>query len=191
MDYEKAILDYLERTRELTLALNVASVDRFIGMLEEARMRGAFIYIMGNGGSAATASHFVNDFNKGVSEGIQPRYKLVSLNDNVSTMLAVANDISYDEIFRFQLENFVTSNDLVIGISGSGNSKNVVNAFELARSKGAKTIALVGFDGGKLLKMADHSVHIPIDNMQHVEDFHMILDHLAMFILKQGRKGTN
>ncbi|QNU68790.1 SIS domain-containing protein [Ruminiclostridium herbifermentans] len=169
--------------------LDVNEINTVILKLLEVYDRKGFVYVFGNGGSASTASHFVNDFNKGVSEKLVKRFKFCCLNDNVSSIMAIANDISYDEIFRFQLKNYLTKNDLVIGISGSGNSKNVVNAIEYANYVGAETIGLVGYDGGKLKELAKYCIHVPIRDMQKVEDIHMILEHLIMSIIKGYLRG--
>jgi D-sedoheptulose 7-phosphate isomerase len=139
---------------------------------------------MGNGGSAATASHFVCDFNKGLSYGRERKYKFLCLNDNVPALMAYANDVGYDAVFVEQLKNFLQVGDLVIGISGSGNSANVVKAVEYANAHGAVTLALVGYDGGQLKRVAKHCVHVDIADMQIVEDLHMILDHMSMRVLR-------
>ena len=143
------------------------------------------IFVMGNGGSAATASHWVCDINKGCSmnhnnNNNSKRFKMMCLNDNIATMLAYANDNSYDDIFIEQLRNYFSPGDVVIGISGSGNSNNVLKAIKYANDNGGITIGLCGFNGGKL-----HSiVHIPIlaniHDMQKVEDVHTIITHMAM-----------
>ncbi len=146
---------------------------------------------MGNGGSSSTASHFVNDFNKGLSEHLEQQFRFVCLNDNVPTVLSIANDIGYDAIFEFQLRGKGTSNDLVIGISGSGNSKNVLNALELANSVGATTVGLTGYDGERLRQIVDLSVHVPVMSMQVTEDIHMMIDHLAMAVLYKELCGIN
>ena len=183
MKYTGLINEYIALEIETLKKISCAELSDLITELDEARKRDATIWIMGNGGSGATASHFVNDFNKGVSEYIDQKFRFICLNDNVSTIMAIANDISYDAIFEFQLRGRVTSNDLVIGLSGSGNSKNVLNAVALAKNVGAKTIGLTGYDGGKLKQMADLSVHVPVMSMQITEDIHMIFDHLIMSVL--------
>jgi len=188
--FEYEIRQYLEETHALLDSLDVGQLNSLISKLEETRKAGHFIYIMGNGGSASTASHFVNDFNKGVSEGLLKRYRFLCLNDNTSTVMAVANDIGYDEIFRFQLENYLEKGDLVIGISGSGNSLNVIKAFEFAQNKGAFTVGIVGFSGGKLIELSNLCVHVKSESMQHVEDAHMLIAHLMMSILKAQKGGT-
>lgn len=182
MDYTNLINEYIELEIATLQKLDREEINVLINELDGARKRDANIYIMGNGGSAATASHFVNDFNKGVSEYIEQKFRFVCLNDNVATVMAIANDIGYDAVFEFQLRGKVTSNDLVIGISGSGNSKNVLNAIELAKTVGAKTVGLTGYDGGQLRKIVDVPVHAPVMSMQVTEDIHMILDHLIMAI---------
>ncbi|MFC5700645.1 SIS domain-containing protein [Cohnella faecalis] len=183
-DFKVEISDYLSGLKEVLDRLDLNEINTVISKLIEVNQRQGFIYIFGNGGSASTASHFVNDFNKGVSEKLGKKFRFVCLNDSVSTIMAIANDVSYDQIFKIQLENYLTPNDVVIGISGSGNSKNVLAAIEYANSVGAETIGLVGYNGGKLKQIASASIHVPIDDMQKVEDVHMIMDHLMMFILK-------
>jgi D-sedoheptulose 7-phosphate isomerase len=189
MDFKIGIANYFEELKETIDKLDKEQINTVINKLLQVRERGGMIYIFGNGGSASTASHFVNDFNKGVSEDLEKRFKFICLNDNISTVLAVANDISYDEVFRFQLKNYLESRDIVIGISGSGNSKNIVNAIEYAKSKNVETISLVGYNGGILKEISDYVIHVPINDMQKVEDLHMVLDHLMMKILINYFKG--
>ena len=141
---------------------------------------GGKLLTCGNGGSAATASHFQNDFNKGVSEYIEVPFRFHCLNDNMATIMAIANDIGYEEVFRFQLRGNLEPNDLLVAISGSGNSKNVLNAVDYAKSLGNKVIGLTGYSGGKLKELADISLHAPVQSMQVTEDIHMIFDHLMM-----------
>jgi D-sedoheptulose 7-phosphate isomerase len=172
---------------EIAASLDIDSIDALMEKLDATRRAGGSIYIMGNGGSAATASHFVNDFNKGASESMDPRFRFYCLNDNTSTIMAIANDASYDDIFEFQLKNYLRDGDLVIGISGGGNSLNVVKAIAYAKARAVATAAIVGFDGGKLAKIADLVVHVRSNNMQHVEDMHMILDHLMMSIMRDEK----
>lgn len=168
-----------------TLKATMDNVDRneinvFINLLLQARDEGRRIFIMGNGGSAATASHSVCDFNKGVSYGRDRRFKIICLNDNMATISAYSNDISYEVVFIEQLKNFVEPGDMVIGISGSGNSKNILLAIEYANSIGAMTVGITGYDGGKLKLIAQHSVNANVRDMQISEDMHMILNHLCM-----------
>lgn len=182
-DYKQKLQSYIDEEMNVVKSLNLDDINTVMNVLEDARLTGKRIFICGNGGSAATASHYCCDFNKGVSENQEQKYNFECLNDNVPTMMAVANDISYDEVFRFPLKNKMKSGDVFIGISGSGNSKNVVNAMEYAKSIGGTTIAIVGYSGGKLKEMADYHIHVNIDNMQIAEDVHMMMDHLIMYVL--------
>jgi D-sedoheptulose 7-phosphate isomerase len=138
------------------------------------------IFIMGNGGSGATASHFVCDINKGCCLELEKKFRVICLNDNMPSILAYANDISYQNIFIEQLKNFLQSGDIVIGISGSGNSENVIRALSYAKKMNARTIGLSGFDGGKLAKMVDVALVVSVDDMQKIEDIHMIVVHMLM-----------
>lgn len=183
MDYTNDITAYLEREKQVLDAINKRDLSQVMNLLEIARNEGKQVFIMGNGGSAATASHFVCDFNKGISLGKDKRYKFICLNDNVPTMMAYANDMSYGDVFLGPLQNFFQKGDVVIGISGSGNSENVVRAMQWARDNGAVTIALTGYNGGKLAQIAEFGVNIPVDDMQITEDLHMVLDHCMMKIL--------
>jgi len=138
---------------------------------------------MGNGGSGATASHFACDMNKGACAGLPKRMKVICLNDNIPTLLAYANDTSYDDVFVEQLRNFLSCDDVVIGISCSGNSRNVIKAIRHANTLGATSIVLTGFDGGELARIANIPVVIAINDMQQVEDVHVILAHIRMRVL--------
>ena len=182
MDFKKAIKEYYDRELKIINSLNIDEINDAMNVIYDTYQNQGTIYICGNGGSAATASHFQNDFNKGISEYVEKKFKFFCLNDNVSTMLAVANDIGYEEIFRFQLLNKITSNDLFIGISGSGNSKNILNAAKYAKESGAKVIGITGYNGGKLKEIADYKMHADIVDMQIVEDIHMTFDHMMMKI---------
>lgn len=182
-DMSRQIDEYISNLKSCLDKLSRKEIQNFLCELMEARESGKQIFIMGNGGSAATASHFVCDFNKGVNENNNKRFKFICLNDNVPSMMAYGNDISYDSIFVEQLKNYLNEGDVVIGISGSGNSVNVVNAISYANAHGAKTIGLVGYNGGKLGKICQLRVHVNINNMQIVEDIHMILDHMGMTII--------
>jgi D-sedoheptulose 7-phosphate isomerase len=154
--------------------------NRMVEALLKAYHEERRIFVMGNGGSASTASHWVCDVNKGCCLPYEKKFKMMCLNDSISTMLAYANDLSYEKIFVEQLKNFFQPGDVVIGISGSGNSKNVLNAIDYANAYGGVTIGLSGFIGGQLHR----SVHVPIlakvADMQKVEDIHMIVVHMAM-----------
>ncbi len=182
-DYTDKIKKYIDLEIEIMKSLDVEAVNQVMNALEDARVNGKTIYICGNGGSAATASHFVCDFNKGVSEHQEQKYHFICLNDNIPTMMAVANDISYDDIFVFPLRGHIRPGDLFIGISGSGNSENVVRAAKYAKEHGNTVIGITGYSGGKVKDIADLNLHVPVDNMQITEDLHMMYDHLMMYIM--------
>lgn len=179
------INEYLDRIKKTLDKLDRNEIETFLNVLVKAKDEGKTIFIMGNGGSAATASHFCCDFNKGVSYGKDRRFKFICLNDNVPTMMAYSNDVSYDEVFVEPLKNFLKEGDLVIGISGSGNSKNVIKAIEYANKNGGITIGITGYNGGRLKQISKYSVNTNIDDMQISEDVHMILDHLCSKILME------
>jgi len=177
---EQFSFKYLNQLKEL---LDIFPHDRFeeIGQtLLSAYHDENQIFIMGNGGSGTTASHFVCDINKGSCSGLGKKFKVICLNDNIPTILAYANDLSYDKIFIEQLKNFLKQDDVIIGISGSGNSENVLQAVSYGKEKGAKTIGLTGFDGGKLSEIVDIPFVAAINDMQKVEDVHMIVVHMLM-----------
>ena len=182
-DYKNEIRDYIKNEIETLNKLDVDQIDAAINLLVETMENGNTVFTFGNGGSSATASHFQNDFNKGVSEHIEKKFNLLCLNDNVATVMAVANDIGFEEIFRFQLRGHIKPGDVVLAISGSGNSKNVINAVEYAKEQGCRVIGLTGYSGGKLRELADISLHVPINSMQITEDLHMTFDHLMMSVL--------
>ncbi len=188
MEYQAKLQSYIETEIKVLQSLNLDDINTVMNVLEQARKSHKHIFICGNGGSAATASHFCCDFNKGISETQEDKYDFECLSDNIPTMMAVANDLSYDEIFRVPLRNKMKPGDILIGISGSGNSMNVVNAFSYAKEIGGTTIALVGYRGGKLKEMADYSIHVDIDDMQISEDVHMMLDHMMMHVLSNMKE---
>lgn len=183
MDYTQNLRNYLDEEIKAINNLDLDAVSAVMNVFEAARLEKRKIFICGNGGSAATASHFASDFNKGVSEKLDIKYNFECLSDNVPMMMAVANDISYDEIFRMPLKNKMKQGDVFVGISGSGNSKNVVNGMEYAKSIGGITVAIVGYSGGKLKEISDYCIHVNINNMQVAEDLHMLMDHMMMFTL--------
>jgi D-sedoheptulose 7-phosphate isomerase len=182
-DFARDIDAYFAKLKSTIDAMSRQEINDFLNILEGARDSDCTIFIMGNGGSSATASHYVCDFNKGMSYKQDRKFRFICLNDNVPTLTAYANDVGYDAVFVESLRNFLSPQDIVIGISGSGNSKNVLAAIEYANSVGAETVGLSGFDGGALKRIAKHNVHVPIDSMQITEDMHMVLDHLIYSIL--------
>lgn len=191
MDYIHDIRAYLALEKQIIDQLDVEKINDALNLLDETRLKKGRIYICGNGGSAATASHFQNDFNKGVSEYIEVPFRFHCLNDNVATVMAIANDIGYDEVFRFQLRGNLEADDILVAISGSGNSPNIIKAVEYAKEQGNKIIGLTGFSGGRLKELSDISLHAPVQSMQVTEDIHMIFDHLMMSIFYQHLCGKN
>ena len=183
MDYRQEITAYFEKEKEVLDAISKDDLNELMNLLMDARDKGKNIFIMGNGGSAATASHYVCDFNKGISYGKEKMFKFICLNDNIPTMMAYANDLSYADVFVGPLKNYMQVGDIVIGISGSGNSENVVRAIQYANENGGLTVGLTGYSGGKVKQLSMYNVHVPIDDMQITEDLHMVLDHCMMKIL--------
>jgi D-sedoheptulose 7-phosphate isomerase len=188
MNYITQIDDYFNVLKATIDKIDKDEIKKAIICLKNARDSRHFIYSMGNGGSAATASHYAGDFNKGLSFGKEKRFKFVALNDNLPTILSLANDVSYTSIFIEQLKNFLEPQDVVIAISGSGNSENIINAVQYAKEHGGIVIGLTGHNGGKLKELSDIKLHVPINNMQIVEDLHMVFDHLMMSILYRGEE---
>lgn len=183
-NYEEQIKKYIEMEKAVLDSLSAEDISTVMNILEDARINGKRIFICGNGGSASTAAHFECDFNKGISYDQRVKYDFECLSDNVPMMMAIANDIGYEDIFVVPLRNKLKSGDIVIGISGSGNSENVVKAIEYGNEIGAETIALVGYDGGRLKKIAKYYIHVKADNIQVVEDVHLMLDHMMTYVLK-------
>lgn len=179
-DYKLQVKDYCLKLKNVIDSLDVDSVNNVIQILELAKNSGKNIFIMGNGGSAATASHIACDLNKVASVNLQKRFKVISLNDSIPVMMAISNDINYESVFVEQLKNFFVPGDLVIGISGSGNSKNVINAIDYANNNGGVSIGFCGYNGGLLNKKAKYSIHINVNDMQLSEDMHLIIGHIIM-----------
>lgn len=182
MDFTKAIKEYYDREIRVIESLNLEEISEAMNAIYDAYQKGGTIYVCGNGGSAATASHMQNDFSRGVSEKLDKKFNFYCLNDNYPTVMAIANDIGYEEVFRHQLINRLKENDLFIGISGSGNSMNVVNAAQYAKECGIKVLGITGYKGGKLKELADYKMHVPEEDMQIDEDIHMTFDHMMMKI---------
>lgn len=172
--------NYVEQLKDLLDIFPHDTFEKIGKTLISAYDNEKHVFIMGNGGSGSTASHFACDVNKGSCFALEKKFKVICLNDNVPTILAYANDMSYSKVFVEQLKNFLQHGDVVIGISGSGNSENVLQAISYAKEKGAQTIGLTGFDGGKLAQIVDIPLVAAINDMQKVEDIHMIVVHMLM-----------
>lgn len=180
-----AIKDYLDLLRKTLDGLSMDEITAFMGEIERAYREGKQVFLFGNGGSAATASHTACDFQKGVGSEMGHKFKVLSLNDCVPIMTAWANDTDYSNIFSEQLETFVQPGDVVVGISASGNSPNVLKGIEVGNRKGAVTIGITGFQGGKLVGLAQKSVVVRCDNMQVIEDVHLVLGHIVYAWLRK------
>jgi D-sedoheptulose 7-phosphate isomerase len=188
---EHFLKQYLSDLTQVFSTVDPREFDRLVEELRTACEARSNIFVCGNGGSASTASHFACDLNKGASYGKDKRFKIICLNDNVPTMLAYANDVSYDDVFVEQLKNFLEKSDVVIGISGSGNSKNVLKAVEYANMHGGRTFGVCGYGGGLLGKLAHQSLIIRNNDMQKVEDLHFIVLHIVMqFFCRNDAAGS-
>lgn len=161
--------------------IDTGRVGTAIEWFKKAREEGRHIFVCGNGGSASTASHFACDIVKGASYQRDERFKIMALTDSLPTLTAYSNDVGYDCVFAEQLKNFAQPNDVVMCISGSGNSPNVVCAMEYANSIGCKTIALTGRDGGKVGPLAQLNIQVPVPHMGRIEDAHMIICHMIAY----------
>lgn len=176
VEFSRSYISYLKQILD---GIDLQSIRLFIEAILDARERDATVFFIGNGGSAATASHFANDLSIGTNDYEKP-FKAVSLTDNVAVITAIGNDFGYDEIFVRQLRVQGNTGDVVVAISASGNSPNLLRAFDYAKSAGIKTVAITAFDGGKLKGLADTCVHVPTAPKEYgpAEDAHMVLDHL-------------
>ena len=187
--------DYLNGLKVVLDRLPLQPIDDLIRAIEQARDERRQIFVIGNGGSAATASHMMNDLCKGTlghkGDAPWPRLRVIALTDNVSLMTAWANDTDYNHIFSEPLKNLAQRGDVLVAISASGNSPNIIAAVEAAKQIGVTVLGLTGFGGGKLAKMADVSLVVPSDGYGPVEDVHMILDHIITSYLYEKLKATH
>lgn len=167
--------------------LDLGTIEAIAKALEGAEKRGKQVFVMGNGGSAATASHIATDWSKTAERVGKPLIRCMSLNDNVAFMTAIGNDLGYEHVFSRQMQNLLQRGDVVVIISGSGNSPNVIKAAEYAKEKGATTIGMTGFSGGKLRKIVDICLHIDSDQYGVIEDLHMAAGSILAFYLKQRK----
>jgi D-sedoheptulose 7-phosphate isomerase len=178
---------YVERLIRVLQSLDYEAIAGVIDVFLEARERGSKIFFLGNGGSAATASHFANDLGVCASPDGRPPFRSLSLTANNAFVTCLANDFGYETIFSRQLRNLMQPGDVVVGISASGNSPNAVQAMEYAEENGGISVAIVGFDGGKMKKVAAKVIHVETEHGEYgpVEDVHMVLDHLISSYLAQ------
>ncbi|MGC8878584.1 MAG: SIS domain-containing protein [Anaerolineae bacterium] len=177
---------YIEGLQSCLAQLPLDHVRAVIGVLQYARFHHRQVFIMGNGGSAATASHFACDLGKGTAVPELPRFRVIALTDNTALFSAYANDLGYEWVFAEQLANLLQPGDVVIAISGSGSSANILRALELARQRQAVTIGFTGFGGGKMKELVDLCVIVPSTCMEQIEDVHLMLEHLVCSCLRQS-----
>ena len=184
---------YCQYVQKLISGIDVESVKRIVDCFLEARRNDKTIYFAGNGGSASTASHFAQDMAE-VGRKIEGKgFRTQSITDNTSALTAISNDYSYDRVFSLQMQYNFDPGDVLVVISASGNSPNVIKAVELAKERGGLTVALVGFDGGRLAQICDHVVHIQSKKGEYgpVEDIHLILNHMIVSYLMMELKKEN
>lgn len=182
--YTKTILNYLSELKDVIDRFPVETLEVFLNVISNAREQGSTLFICGNGGSWATAAHMVCDFGKNTRMEGKNRLKVIGLGDNIPSLTAYANDEGYDRVFVEPLISLMQPEDVLIAISGSGNSPNVLRAIEAANEIGGITLGLTGFEGGKMRDLVTHCLIIPSNSMELVEDFHMIVDHILTICLK-------
>jgi D-sedoheptulose 7-phosphate isomerase len=183
--------DYLQDLHTTLDQIPQPCIQNFIQILKEARLSDRQVFTMGNGGSAATASHFVADLSKNTRVDGLPHFRVFGLTDNVASITAYANDEGYENIFSQQLAGLVRKHDVVVAISASGNSMNVLKAIALANEVGAYTVGLTGFDGGKLARMVRLNIHVPSRRIEQVEDLHMMVEHMVVSALKEASQNRS
>ena len=171
---------YLKKLSKSINEIDYNSIKKLINFINRARIKNKKILTMGNGGSALTAQHFITDWNKFINLKTQKPFRGLSLVDNIGIITAYANDLSYENIFVEQLKNIYEKGDLIIAISGSGNSQNIIKAVEYCNKINAKVFSLIGYDGGKLKKISKNFIHINVNDMQIVEDIHLSIGHIVM-----------
>jgi D-sedoheptulose 7-phosphate isomerase len=180
----KQLQNYISTLQETLDQLPVKLIAEVVDILQQARTQGNQVFIMGNGGSASTATHFVCDLAKNTRREGFPHFRVIGLTDNMALFSAYANDEGYENVFSQQLANLIKPGDVVIGISASGNSKNVIQAMEEAQKHNATTIGFTGFDGGHLGHMVNINIHVKSNVIEHVEDIHLMLEHMIVKTIK-------
>jgi D-sedoheptulose 7-phosphate isomerase len=186
-----AAKDYILALQEVLARLDHAVVDRMIEVIWRGYKDGRTLFLFGNGGSAALASHIACDIGKGTIAGHRKRLKTIALTDNVALITAWANDKAYEEIFSEQLQSLAEGGDIALAISGSGNSPNVIRGLEAARRMGVQTLVLTGFEGGRAKPLADFCLVVPSDSMQHIEDAHLCATHAIFLAVRQRMMQAN
>lgn len=188
------ISQYLDEVKKISDTISKEDINKAINILNEARLKNKKIFVIGNGGSASTATHFACDLNKYTSVPGKTRFRVISLEDNVPLLTALVNDEGWDSVYHYQLENLMDDGDYLIAVSvhgGSGKdhaamwSQNLLRAVKYVQQRGGKVIGLVGFDGGALKNLADVCITVPIDSTPQVEGFHLILTHMICSIIRE------
>ena len=174
---KQCLNSYFETVSKALHKINLEELITLVDLMKICQEKNGIIFTCGNGGSAATASHFTGDILKGLSFPGKKRFKSICLSDNQAGMMAIANDISYEYIFVEPLKNLLGSNDMLLTFSGSGNSKNILKAIEYGNKRGVPTVSICGFDGGEAKKIARCALHVSVDDMEASEDIHMIMMH--------------
>lgn len=180
-DKRQFMESYLEDLAHAIEHIDLGVLEQVMELMVKCRENGRFVWVIGNGGSALTASHLAVDLGKGASYGKKERFRVVALTDNIGTVTAYGNDTNFSDIFVEQLKNVVQPGDLLISISGSGNSENVIQAVQYCRSIGVTTIGLTGKSGGRLAPMSDYVFQATTNHMGRIEDLHMIVVHLLTY----------
>jgi D-sedoheptulose 7-phosphate isomerase len=195
MSHEKFVEEYLDGVADIVKKISRSDIDKTIQILYDAWKNDRAVYIIGNGGSASTASHFAADLNKYVSDDAPHRFRAFALVDNIPLMSALTNDNGWSDVYSYQLESFMKEGDVLIGISvhgGSGSDKagpwsqNLLKAVKVTKERKGKVVGLIGFDGGMLRKMADASIVVPANSTPQVEGFHLVLEHMIAARLKEA-----
>tara|TARA_Y100000816_G_scaffold288739_1_gene273866 strand:- start:412 stop:1023 length:612 start_codon:yes stop_codon:yes gene_type:complete len=178
--------NYIQYVSEVIKNIDIENIKKFIEILLEAKQKKSTVYFIGNGGSASTASHFANDLAIGTNSSKNP-LKVISLVDNNAIMTAIANDYGFEEVFLRQIKIYCKKDDVLVAISASGNSSNLISSIKFANSFGINTVALTSFDGGQLKNLARHCIHVPTELKEYgpAEDAHLIINHLVMSYLKR------
>lgn len=179
---KEIINNYFDHIGRLINNFNYKEIEDMINILEKARIEGKNIFILGNGGSATTANHFVCDFGKNATQGNEKRFKIISLCDNLATITAYGNDLGYETIFEERLKNLMEDNDVVIALSASGNSKNVLHAANYVKARNGILISMTGNDGGKLKEISDLNINIESNTIEQIEDIHLMIEHIIVYV---------
>lgn len=188
MEMKKFYQEYLNEFKDTLDLLDVSYIEKLHKELSNTINKSSSVYVLGNGGSAASASHWVCDFNKGINTEKSERLRLFSLSDNTPLFSALGNDVSYEDVFLEQLKNLIGKDDLVIGLSVSGNSENIVKALEYAQENEAKTFSIIGDYSGEMEKVSDSTIIVPSRNYGIVEDIHMFICHVISQFMYQENK---